>query len=83
MIARAQLILSPGETDGLSGPGGGLAGGRDLGHGPGHPPRDAHLGSGLDHVQEVVQLSSVAVRVTGGEGVEHRDLGGTGGRVEH
>ena len=83
MIARAQLLLSPGETDGLPGPGGGLAGRRDLGDGPGHLGRDGHPGPGLQDVQEVVQLLSVAVTVAGGEGVKHRDLAGAGGSVEH
>ena len=83
MIAGTEFLLGPGETHGLPSPGGCLAGRRDLGDGAGHLGRDAHPCSGLQDVQEVVQFLSVAVTVAGREGVEHRDLGGPRGSVEH
>ena len=40
------------------------------------PVRDAHGGAGLHHVQEVVELVLVSVRVARGEGVVDGDLAG-------
>ena len=83
MVAGAELLLAPGQTDGQASPGGLLAGVRYLGHGGGHPAGDAHVGAFLENVEEVVQLLFVSVAVAGGERVEHGDLAGAGRGVEH
>ena len=62
MVAGAELLLAPGQTDGQASPGGLLAGVRYLGHGGRHPAShaDFHLAPPCGFLL-VVKLSAVII----------------------